>query len=134
MAFSIRAGMTFTTPAGTTSSITATYSTDALDEYDITVPATTTDLSAQISFPYANIKAILFASDVPVTIETNNASTPTDTVTLTSTVLAKMWTHDGKAGNLAANPLTANVTAVYITNAGAAAANVKIRVAYDATP
>jgi hypothetical protein len=132
MAFTTRAGMTFTTPAGTISSVTADYSTDALVEYDITVPAASTDFQAAASFPYANIKAILIAGTAACTIQTNDGTSPDDTITLSSTVLAKCWTHDGKAGNLAANPLTADVETLYITST---LANVlKIRVAYDATP
>ena len=132
MAFSLRGGMTFTTPAGTVSSVTGTYSVDALAEYDIVVPANQTDLEVEASFPYANIKAVLFSSDAAVTIETNSSSAPDDTISLTSTVLAKCWTHDGKVGNLAANPLSADVTALYITHT--TACTVKIRVGYDSTP
>jgi hypothetical protein len=132
MAFTIRAGMTFTTPAGTISSTTAEYSTDALAEYDIIVPANSTDLAVQASFPYANVKAICISGTAAATIETNSSSAADDTISLTSTVLAKIWTHNGKAGNLATNPLTADVTALYITST--AAQTIKIRVAYDATP
>ena len=131
MAFTVRAGMTFTTPAGTISSTTAEYSTDALAEYDIVVPANSTDLEVLASFPYANIKAICISGTAAATIETN-VNTGTDDIALTSTVLAKIWTHDGKAGNLASNPLTADVTKFFITST--AAQTIKVRVAYDATP
>jgi hypothetical protein len=131
------AGMTLRTPSGTITSnnISATYEHDAHAEYDFVVPASTTDQQCQMAFPYANIKVISFSSTGACTIETNATdATGGDTVTLTSTVLAKMWTHDGKAGNLAANPLTANVATAYITNATLVSITVKVRVLYDATP
>jgi hypothetical protein len=132
MAFTIRAGMTFTTPAGSISSTTAEYSTDALAEYDIVVPANSTNLLVGAAFPYANIKALCIAGTAAATIKTNSSGSPDDTISLTSTILAKVFTHDGKAGNVEANPLTADVTALYITST--AAQTIKIRAAYDATP
>ena len=132
MAFTTSVGMTFTTPAGRISSITGEYSTDALVEYDIVVPANSTNYETEISFPYANIKAFHVSGTAAATIETNSGSAADDTISLTSTVLAKVWTHDGKAGNLSANPLTADVTSIFITST--AAQTIKLRVAYDATP
>ena len=134
MAFTTKAGMSFTTPAGTISNVLGEYSTDALVEYDFEVAPATTDKACDAAFPYADIKAINISSSGACTIETNSATVPDDTVTLTSTVLAKVWTHDGKAGNLSANPLTANVTKLYITNPSPTATiTVKVRVAYDGT-
>ena len=132
MAFTIRAGMTFTTPAGTISSTTAEYSTDALLELDVVVPANSTNLAVGAAFPYANVKAFSVSGTAAATVKTNDSGTPVDTISLTSTVLAKQYTHDGKAGNLAANPFSADVTDLFITST--AAQTVKIRVAYDATP
>jgi hypothetical protein len=132
MAFTIRAGMTFTTPAGSISSTTAEYSTDALAEYDIVVPANSTNLAVGAAFPYANLKALCISGTAAATIKTNDSGSPDDTISLTSTILAKVFTHDGKAGNVTTNPLTADVTALYITST--AAQTIKVRAAYDATP
>lgn len=134
MGITYNAGMTLRTPAGSVTNITGTYEHDSNAEYDFVIPASTTDKSCLAQFPYANIKVISFSATGACTIETNNASSPVDTISLTSTVLAKMWTHDGKAGNLAANPLSANVTGLFITNAGTSEITVKVRVLYDGTP
>ena len=134
MAFTSKAGMSFTTPAGTISNVLGEYVTDALVEYDFSVAPSTTDYACDAAFPYALIKAVNISSSGACTIETNSGSAADDTVALTSTVLAKIWTHDGKAGNLDANPFTANVTKLYITNPSPTATiTVKIRVAYDGT-
>lgn len=135
MSHTYSAGMTLRTPSGNITNITASYEHDASLEYDFVVPGATTDQQCQMSFPYANIKVISFSATGACTIETNAVdATGGDTISLTSTVLAKMWCHDGKAGNLTANPLTANVLTAYITNAGASSITVKVRVLYDATP
>jgi hypothetical protein len=134
MGFQCVATMGCRTPAGTITSITGTYEHDSLAEYDFVVPANTTDQQCQAAFPYANIKLASISASGAVTIETNSSSAPDDTISLTSTILAKMWTHDGKAGNLAANPFSANVDTLYITNATNAEVTVKIRVLYDGTP
>jgi hypothetical protein len=134
MGFNCSAGMTLRTPAGTITNIAATYEHDSLAEYDFVIPAATTNKVCAAAFPYADIKMALISASGACVIKTNDSGSPDDTITLTSTVLAKMFTHDGKAGNIAANPFTANVDTMYITNAGGAEITVKIRVLYDGTP
>lgn len=61
----------------------------------------------------AKLKILLITSDGPLTLETNDGTTPTNTFTIdTDTPL--VWS----AGSQLANPLTADVTALYVTNAG----------------
>ncbi len=134
--FTYTAGMTLRTPSGTITSnnISVSYEHDAIAEYDFVIPASTTHKVCVMNFPYATIKVASISATGACTVKTNDSTTPDDTVTLTSTVLAKMWAHDARAGNVAANPFTADVTTSYITNAALVEITVKVRILYDATP
>ena len=99
---------------------------DADLSLDIAVTAAT-DVQRSVAFPYANIKAIALYCDVAVTIETNSPSSPSQTITLAAGV-PNLWIYGGPG----TNPITANVTTIYLT--AAAAGTLKIRVLYDPTP
>lgn len=74
----------------------------------------------------ANLLSVCLSSDVAVTVYTNAASggSPTDTIPLTAgQVLTWVLATDG----LSKCPFSANVTAIYVTNASASVAAFKIR-------
>lgn len=78
-----------------------------------------TDQLVKCSFNYADVASILITTDTAITIETNSGSSPSQTFAFPANGQLE-WTNLSPL----TNPVTANVTALYITNA--AAANVTI--------
>ena len=76
------------------------------------IPLNSTDLLVAYVLNVAKIKAIFVVATVAMTIETNNGTTPTDTLTLVANEPFE-W-HDGSA---LPNPFPrGNITALYLTN------------------
>lgn len=96
--------------------------------YEDTVVAGASDVEADISFPFAGVKACCLVSDKDVTVKTNSSSTPGDTITLTANK-PLIW-YDGARG---VNPFTADVTKLFFSNAGGSIANVKVHVLLHVT-
>ncbi len=101
--------------------------------FDDVVTAGTTDKECVWAITRANLKAVCLWADKAVTICTNAASTgaPQETIPLAANQ-AIIW-------NLATDligkcPFSADVTKLYISNAGASDANVKVRSLLDQTP
>jgi len=94
----------------------------------LAVPGESTDAEFDLDFAFADLKSIYLQSTQDVTIETNDGAAPDDTITLKAGV--PFWWADG---NGAGNPFTADVSTIFITNAGTTAAQVDIRVLYDST-
>jgi hypothetical protein len=90
------------------------------------IPAGSTNLLVTVAFPYANIQAIVFDASQNLTILTNSTSSPGNTIALNANY-GVFW----GVGFLAAKPLTADVTAFYITNSGATDAQFNFRVLYN---
>jgi hypothetical protein len=123
-------GVTYRTDAGQLAAVTTTLTSNTDIAQDITVAATTTNYEADIDVTEANIQSMAIYSDKAVTVKTNSTSAPDDTITLTAGQM-KIW----KVGDLdAAKLFTADVTKLYITNAGSAIATVKVRILLDQTP
>jgi hypothetical protein len=76
------------------------------------------------------IKAIAIKASRAVTIKTNDSTTPDDTITLAAGQ-ALFWGNDEDTGRL---PFTVDVTALYVSNASGAAADLDIQCLVDATP
>jgi hypothetical protein len=103
---------------------------DAEDNRDIVVPALTTDMAVDLTLAFARLKSIFILSDRDASFQTNNATTPIDTVTLKAGV-PFVWVSTGGV----VNPFTANITSLFLTNTHATlAATVQIRIAVDSTP
>lgn len=117
---------TLSTPAG---SLTASVSASGGAEVVLSNEAVTagTDTEVEIAVPFANIKAIWMHSTTAATIETNNGTTPSDTISLAAGV-PNTWI----TGGAGSNPLSADVTSIFVTNVADTVLN--IRVLYDATP
>ena len=88
---------------------------------NVTVPA--------IIFTKARVQYFVFTSDQPVTIKTNSATSPQETITLTAGG-AYAW----NTGHPEADPLVGDINGVFVTNAGTALATVKIYTLINATP
>jgi len=77
----------------------------------------------------ANIKALSLKSDVAVTIKTNDADDPDDTIELAAGVQVE-WTPDSPT----ACPLTTDVQKIYVVVPGDPDANLEFRCIFDPTP
>ena len=78
---------------------------------DENYPAASTDTLLTLTFAYANLQNIELVASQNMTIETNNGTTPDNTIALKANN-PFVWS---KSGAYFANPFTANVTAFYVT-------------------
>lgn len=110
-----------------TLSSTVSKTAEAQIRMDVPIGATQTDKVVEVAFPYDGLVSLLLSSDVAMTLETNSGSAPDDTINLAANQPLE-W-HDDMPY---ANPFTADVTALYVTNT--AVGTLKIRALYDPTP
>lgn len=75
------------------------------------------------------VKSFYVVSDQNVTFETNDGSSPEDTIALKANV-PYVWTTDSYDAFL----LGADVTAIFITNSSGSTANIEMTVIQDVTP
>lgn len=94
------------------------------------VPDGSTDLAVTFTCDVSTAKWIYLTCDKAVTIKTNNAGAPTDTITLTAGQ-SMLWTNSDPT---AARPFSADVTALFVTNASGVAAALQVEVGQDPTP
>lgn len=88
-----------------------------------------TDVEIACVLDVSEIKALYIVSSQDITLETNNGASPTDSLSLKADEPV-MW----HADSLEANLLTTDVTALFVTNASGASANLQIECLYDSTP
>lgn len=74
-------------------------------------------------------KLVWISADGDLTLEFNSSSAPDFTIALTDSIPV-LWV----TGDLASNPLSQDVTALYVTNATGAAVNLTIVYLEDPTP
>lgn len=95
------------------------YDCNDVRELSYTIAPSTTDQLISLNLPYANLKTIAMeaqwassvASPSNVTVKTNSSGAPAQTFTV------KPNKPDGwHADSWQANPITANITALYVTN------------------
>lgn len=101
---------------------------DGEDNREISVPDAQTDMLVAFTLDISQLKHITIISDKAITIETNSGSAPDDTIVLVANE-PLIWTNVSKL----ANPFSADITALYFTNASGATATVKIRCLVDVT-
>jgi hypothetical protein len=123
--FTHKVGATYSDDSGTITSVTAQYQDDTQIELDMLAAAGATNKEYDVAFTVAHIQSMVLYSDKAVTIKTNSTGSPQETIVLAAGQ-QKIYTHDGLAGG--AIPFGGDITKFYITNAGAADANVKLRV------
>jgi hypothetical protein len=91
--------------------------------FAVVVPAGATNQAVTIVFPVAPIQSMVMASDQVVTVKVNSTTTPVPaTITLKATA-GLIWASDFAT----TCPLTADVTVMYISNAGTVDAKVNFR-------
>lgn len=109
--------------AGLVNSVSGVYTGQTEHAFDGSVPAPSTGFAIALAFAHAAIQSIVIYSSQAVTLKTNSDSTPAQTINLAAGQQIN-WGHDFTAPN----PITADVTGIYIDNAGTNPATVKIRV------
>ena len=93
------------------------------------LPDSTTDLEVNVNLDVSQIKALYMVSTQALTVETNSASVPDDTIVLVANTALVWW-----AGSYYTNLLATDVTAMFLTNASGSAAQFTLEVIHDATP
>jgi hypothetical protein len=121
-------GQSYKSGAGSTSSISKTYSSNTEVNIEDSITALATNFIITVGIDVSQIQSMMIYSDQPVTVKTNSNSSPVDTITLGAS-LTKMilWT----TNNIEACPLTADVTSLHIACPGATAASFKLSVLLD---
>lgn len=97
---------------------------------EVPVSDSVADKQVDISIDVSEIKSLFLVSDQDVTIETNSDSAPDDTIALKANI-PLIWEN---VSGYYSNPLTTDVTALFITNASGTDATVTLRVLEDVTP
>ena len=95
---------------------------------DVAVADSVTDGLHAMVLDVTQVKSIIITSDQAVTLEFNNSTTGVPTIVLVAN-MPYVWTTNSYDTLI----LTADVTALYITNASGSVANVKIRALIDPT-
>lgn len=90
----------------------------------------TTDGLIAFALDVSQLTSIVLLSDYAVTLETNDGTTPTETLNL-SAGIPVMWDSGKPAGD---KPFSSDITALYVTNSSGSAAQLDIDAIYDSTP
>jgi hypothetical protein len=111
-----------------TKTITETWGSE--NNLDEAVTDGTTNGLVAWACDFSQLKAFYMVSDQAITVYTNDAGTgaPDNTFVLVANEPVLWW-----AGSLLTNPFTADVTALYVTNASGSTAAFKIRKLEDPT-
>jgi len=112
MSYTITATQSAQTPQGTISG-SKTATADAIASIDATLTAAS-NVEYDIDFKYAQLKMLVIKCAVACTIKTNSSSEPDQTITIVAGE-PFLWVFGGHF----ANPITADVSKVYITAAAA---------------
>lgn len=117
-----------TTPSGSLSP-SKSYSASSNVELSETVANGQTNLQINVALDVSAVKSFYLYSSVAVTFETNDGSSPDDTIALKAGV-PYIWNTDSYDSFL----LGTDVTAIFITNASGSSASIELRAIQDATP
>lgn len=93
------------------------------------IPNATTDFEIPFAIDVSAVQAFLIVASVDMTIETNDGTTPDNTLTLAAGVEYE-WTVDSEAAFL----LDTDVTSIFVTNASGEAGTLTARVIVDPSP
>jgi len=107
--FTHQVGVTYHTDAGTVTSTTDAYTGDAEVDFIGSFNAGASNSEIDVAVTIANIKSFVMYSDKDVTLKTNS-TVPSQTLVLLSKKQL-VWNPD----HLEANPLTTNVTKIYLS-------------------
>ncbi len=110
-------------------SLQDTFTGEAEANVSVSVPDSSTDFEITLGIDVSEIKSIVISSNQVITLETNDGTTPDDTFAITANN-PLIWNVDSPA----ANPFSADITALFVTNASGSAATFNVRCIVDATP
>lgn len=108
---------------------TNTYTASSRVSVSESVTTGQTDFAISVAIDVSAVKSFFLCSDYAVTVETNNGTTPDDTITLVAGVPYK-WNTD----SYDTFQLGTDVTAIYVTNASGSTATIQLEAIVDATP
>lgn len=108
-----------------------TITADAVTVFDGTIAASQTDVLIALAIDVSQIRGLyMLVEGGDITLQTNNGTTPTDTLVLKNGV-ALTW--DSTSG-YSSNPFSGDVTAIYATTGAGSSRDLHIVVLTDATP
>ena len=108
------------------------YTEDGLESRDLVIATAVTDGLVDLVFARADASFVYFFSDQDVTLEFNSNAGVAGTISLGAD-FPWLWYTDKEDLTLT-DVITADVTALYVTNASGSTANIKIRVLIDTVP
>ncbi len=117
------------TGGGRTLSKNVVDSADQRISQNFTVAGSTTDQEVALSIDVSEIKSIYIQSNQNITLETNSASVPDETLALLANEPYLWWT-----GSLFTNLLATDITTSFWTNGTTNVATVDIECVVDPTP
>ena len=106
------------------------YTADTRETYEIAIASDASDFEIEIVIAVANIASLVILADQDLTLETNSAGAPVDTVPLKANVPLIMNTDD----YFTTKPIAPDVTSLFVTNGSAVATTLYIELLRDATP
>jgi hypothetical protein len=109
---------------------TNSYSVEGEHVIEVPIPAASTNLLIAFTLDVSTVIALGISASKALTIKTNSSSAPDDTITLAD---SESIIYGNDEPDAVANPFTTDVTALYVTNAGAAASVLKIAAGLDVT-
>lgn len=117
------------TTAGRSVENVRSFSADLELSMEVPVAGSVTDQESVVGIDISQVKAFYMVSDQDLTVETNDGTTPADTIVLVANE-PYIWNED----SYDAFQLGTDVTSLFLTNAGATAATFNLEVLYDSTP
>ena len=91
--------------------------------FDGTITAGSTNAPVNLAWQHAPMQSFMLWSDQALTVKTNSSTAPVQTIALAGNQEITWGT--GQAGT---NPITTDVTALFVTNAGSVDSKFKLRV------
>ncbi len=122
-------GISYHTDAGTIATTTDVYTGDAENDLEEVVAGATVNKEYDMAITVANIKSMVLFSSQAVTIKTNSTVAPGNTVSLLANKQV-VWNTD----SVMTKPFSVDTTKLFISNPGATAATLKIRVLEGIAP
>ncbi len=108
---------------------TTTLTADGQQSVSVDVLDAETDKLVEFDVLIADLKSIFIRCTQDMTVKTNSAGTPDDTLTLLKGQ-AYVW----HVGSYFTNLITVDVSKLYVTNASGSDGKLEIEAVYDATP
>lgn len=106
-----------------------TYSNEQRKSLSVSIPDGSTDMLVSETIDVSQVKVFILKSDRNISFQTNNPTSPVNTINLVANV-PYLWTTD----SYDTFKLTSDVTAIYLTNASGASAQLEMEALLDSTP